>query len=118
MANRRLANSITKKLINIDLKAYREWMKEKPNDARIQDLDQKKTDLVKQAKKRGLKMVNVPVADGNCIYWETNRTTKHVTFEWMYGGPDDYVSSFGDVVLVPVKQANKMIKAFKPEQAV
>ena len=116
MANRRLANSVTKKLLEIDSKLYREWMKKEPSHKREEQLERQQAEVIKDARKRGIKMINVPVADGTSIYWETNRTTKLVTFEWLYGGPDMYVSSLGKLVAVPVEQADKLIRHFKMER--
>ena len=114
MANRRLANSITNQLKKLDDRIEKELCKSNPF-SNTDALDAKKIELIKSAKKRGLKFVAVSVADGTAVYWETNRTTKLVTFEWLYGGGDDYVSDFGKIIIVPIPQANKMIRNFKTD---
>ena len=116
MANRRLANSIARQLREIDERIYNEYMKHKPNNARVNTLEHSAINLLKSAKSRGIKMIRIPVADGYCFYWETHRTTKLVTFEWLYGGGDRYINPFGTTVLVPIAQANKLIKQFNPKE--
>ena len=73
----------------------------------------KRKQLLKKAVEKGLKLISVPVADGYAFYYEARRTRSMATFEWLYGGADEYVSYFGGVVAVPVKMADKLIGTFK-----
>lgn len=116
MANRRLATTVAKKLNDLDRKAYNELVKPKSNHAKIDRWEREQLQIIKDAAKK-INLVIVGVADGTAVYWETNRTTKHVTFEWLYGGGDQYVDDWGRTVIVPVAQANRMLKNFRPERA-
>ena len=117
MANRRLANSVARQLREIDKRINNEYRKDKPNDVRVRALERNAINLLISANRNinGIKIIRIPVADGYCLYWETNRTTRLVTFEWLYGGGDRYISPFGATVLIPIAQANKLIKRFNPK---
>lgn len=112
MANRRLANSLAKKLVELDRKIDREFIWNEKTDR----WEAQKLELVKEAQQK-INLVSVGVADGSAIYWETNRTTRLVTFEWLYGGEDRYIDDWGPDVSVPIKQAARMIKNFRSEHA-
>jgi signal recognition particle subunit SEC65 len=109
MANRRYANSVAKKLKALDQKVWKELEKRNPNEAKMQAWEKQQKVVLKEAKRK-LQLVSVPVADGVATYWETKRTTRLATFEWLWGGGDEYVSPWGKVVAIPVDQADKMIR--------
>lgn len=117
MANRRLANSIAKKLTDLDAKIDREFRKNWAGNDKTDRWEAQQVELIKKAQK-SLNLISVGVADGSAIYWEVNRTTRLVTFEWLYGGGDGYIDDWGKVVSVPISQANRMIKSFRPEKPI
>lgn len=103
MANHKLASVIAEQLRNVD-------RRNPQTDEDIKTCNQMKSELFDYAKKRGLKMVRVPVSDGESFYWEVKRTKTMATFWWLYGGADSYISPWGQIVSVPVAEADRMIK--------
>ena len=116
--SKRTAKSLAKKLTHIDNQIAREFLRKNhiPDDAKVDRLDAQKTQLIKEAhSKNGLKMVNIPVADGSAIYYQTKRTTRQATFELLYGGADCYISPWGCVVSIPCDRADRLLSSFTPD---
>ena len=114
MTNYRLANSTAKKLKQIDTlieECLDKWKSTPTPD--IDPLEQKGVEILREAAQR-LNLIRVGVADGEAFYFETKRTKMMVTFQWLYGGPDNYVDDWGKIVAIPIKQANKLI--LKPKE--
>ena len=106
------ARALSRKLTGIDIRINKMI---NTGNFDYEPLDAEKAKLMKEAVKKGLKIIAVPVADGEAFYYEDKRTTRMVTFEWFYGGADGYLSGFGKTVIIPLTTANKLIKKFKPE---
>ncbi len=113
--SRRIANALARKLHQLDKQLERELLKQHKDKEKVKQLETEMVTSVKDARKKGLNLISVDVADGSCLYWEVKRTQKLATFEWLYGGGDNYISPFGKVVAVPVAVADKMLRTFKPE---
>jgi hypothetical protein len=56
-----------------------------------------------------LKLVSVPVADGKAWYAEAKREGEWAILVWVYGGLDSHISPFGEMIAVPVEQADAML---------
>lgn len=110
MAGRRLANSVYKKLNDLDDKLNREYHKDKADLAKMKKWEDLQAEIIADAVKKGLKIVEIPTYDGIVLFWEAKRTSKLVTFEHLWGGPDRYIGPWGTVVIVPVSQADRMLK--------
>ena len=110
MTNYRLANSTAKKLKQIDTlieERIDKWKSDTPT-LDIDPLEQKGVEILREAAQR-LNLIRVGVADGEAFYFEIKRTKTMVTFQWFYGGPDNYVDEWGEIVAIPIKQADKLI---------
>ena len=103
MANYRLAKNIQKQLNQL----YNDL------DTDFDDEHLKEIRILKEAQKRRMKLVQVSVADGHAIYWQTHRTKRYTTFEWLWGGADGYIPEWGNQVLVPNKKATQLLREFR-----
>lgn len=74
--------------------------------------DTRRKELVKEALAAGLKIAQVPVADGYALFYEARRNRTQVVFRWFYGGPDDYVPSTGHFLILTIKKADDLLKRF------
>lgn len=114
MTKKQLARSLARKLRALDRRIESELADDsQPFKDYAGGYFTKKEQLLKEAVGKGLKLISVPVADGYAFYYEARRTRSMATFEWLYGGADEYVSYFGGIVAVPVSMADKLIGAFK-----
>lgn len=113
---KRLATALGRKLLLIDREQTRLTDDPDYSSSELYKLDKKKNALIKDAKKAGLNLISIQVADGSALYWEAKRTKTQITFEWLNTGGDLYMSGFGKVVSVPLAQGQKLIKQFKPSE--
>jgi hypothetical protein len=51
----------------------------------------------------------IPVADGRAVYAVLSRDGEWMVLQWLHGGPDGYVSPFGDLVAVPLEAGKRLI---------
>ena len=115
MTNKRTAQALKRNLDKLDMKIWSLWDKEPFDDKQAGQLEAQKKALISEAAKNGLPLISVSVADGSALYYEANRTSRLVTFEWLYGGEDVYYSDFGKTVAIPVETANNRLKSFNPK---
>jgi hypothetical protein len=73
-----------------------------------EDLVEEQKRLIVEAKKKGLRLALIPVADGWALYFEAKRTTRLARFEWLYG-TEGYVCEFGRMVWVPLAVADGLV---------
>lgn len=106
------AKKLRKNLIAIDRLITKAILTDRLD--RITALQRQQREHVDQALEQDLKLINIQVADGYALYYESIRTKSLATFEWLYS-PDDYESGFGRVVSVPLKIADALIMRFNPK---
>jgi hypothetical protein len=87
------------------------------NNYNYGDLIDRKAAAIRAAQAKGLKMVAIQAADGCALYAEIKRGQRLATFEWLYN-VDGQMSTWGQVVAVPVAQADRLVKQFDPQAVV